>query len=150
MASINGHFQIVKYLVEEHKADVHENNEYAMRMASSNGHFQIVKYLVEEHKADVHVNNEYAMRWASENGHFQIVKYLVDHNANIYNLNIEFHYDIYDNNEFIKYMLSKELDYNRLNKQLVHRMKVLMKPFIKEYLDDSLIGDLINIVNDYV
>ena len=84
-AAENGHLDIVKYLVEEHGADVHADNEYALRWAANNGHLDVVKYLVEERGADVHAQNEKAMKWAAEYGHLDVVKYLVEeHGADIH------------------------------------------------------------------
>jgi hypothetical protein len=65
-----------KYLVEECHADIHVDNEYAVRWASENGHIEVVKYLVEECGADIHVENEEAVRLASANGRLEVVKYL--------------------------------------------------------------------------
>ena len=36
---------IIKYLVEKCKVNIHVKNEYALRHASLNGHLNIVKYL---------------------------------------------------------------------------------------------------------
>ena len=46
-ASINGHLEIVKYLVEN-GADIHFNkfNDTPLRSTSVNGHLEIVKYLI--------------------------------------------------------------------------------------------------------
>ena len=105
----NGHFEVIKYLVEkgvpitsvavtravlfsnpdivkyliEHGADVHAENDYALRWAAREGHFDLVKFLVES-GANIHAENDYALLWAIENDHFDIVRYLVDHGADIY------------------------------------------------------------------
>ena len=58
LASINGHFEIVKYLVE-HGADVNVQDKWdwtALINASHNGHLEIVKYLV-ANGADVSIKN---------------------------------------------------------------------------------------------
>jgi ankyrin repeat protein len=59
----------------ESGADIHANNDYALRWASAKGRLEIVKYLVEA-GTDIHANNDEALRSASENGRLEIVKYL--------------------------------------------------------------------------
>ena len=70
-----------KYLVE-HGANIHADEDLALRRASKNGHLEVVKYLVEQ-GADIHAFNDYALRDASLNGHLEVVKYLVEQGANI-------------------------------------------------------------------
>ena len=57
-------------------ADIHANNEEALRVASSNGHIDIVKYLVDL-GADIHANNDEAVNLANRYGYHDVVKYLV-------------------------------------------------------------------------
>jgi ankyrin repeat protein len=45
VAALNGHLEIVKYLVE-HGADIHIWEDEALRVASFNGHLEVVKYLL--------------------------------------------------------------------------------------------------------
>ena len=45
-ASKNGHLQVVKFLVEN-GADIHANDESALRHASKHGCLEVVKFLVE-------------------------------------------------------------------------------------------------------
>jgi len=40
--------EVIEYLVSM-GADIHANNDYAVRQASEKGHINIVKYLVSEH-----------------------------------------------------------------------------------------------------
>jgi ankyrin repeat protein len=44
----NGHFEIVKYLVEKQKSDIHFENDKPVKNAIKNGHLEIVKYFVQE------------------------------------------------------------------------------------------------------
>ena len=81
-AVINGHLEVVKYLVEN-GANIHADNELALKWAANNGHLEVVKYLV-ENGADIHVDNEWALRWAANNGHLDVVKYLVENGADIH------------------------------------------------------------------
>jgi hypothetical protein len=64
-------------------ADVHAENDRALRWASSNGHTEVVKILLAA-GADVHAENDRALRWASESGHTEIVKLLLAANANVH------------------------------------------------------------------
>jgi len=64
-------------------ADIHANNDYALRGASENGHLPVVQFLV-EHGADIHANDDEALRWASRYGHLPVVQFLVEHGANIH------------------------------------------------------------------
>ena len=62
-------------LALQHGADVHANDDEALRWASANGHLAVVQFLV-EHGANVHANNDGARRWASEKGRLAVVKFL--------------------------------------------------------------------------
>jgi hypothetical protein len=74
----------IKYLVEV-GANVHADNDDALRWAAESGHTETVKYLVEagaivkilvEAGANVHAGDDYALRHAASNGYTEIVKYL--------------------------------------------------------------------------
>jgi len=43
IASKNGYFEIVKFLVEN-GANIHPEDDYSLRWASKNGYFEIVKF----------------------------------------------------------------------------------------------------------
>jgi ankyrin repeat protein len=87
----NGHYDIVRYLVELYKnddeyrpIDIHSNEEFGFRRACTYGHYDIVRYLVELHKnddkykyIDIHSKDEYGFIRACRNGHYDIVKYLL-------------------------------------------------------------------------
>ncbi len=81
-ASIHGHLEVIKYLVE-HGADIHAEDDYALRLAGLNGHLDILKYLV-EHDADIHADDDAALGWASLKGHLEVIKYLVEQGADIH------------------------------------------------------------------
>ena len=80
-ASLNGHLDIIKFLVSE-GANIHTNNDYPLRWASRFGHLDIVKFLVSK-GANIHVLYDWALRWASANGHLDVVKFLVSKGADI-------------------------------------------------------------------
>jgi hypothetical protein len=73
----------VKMLVDA-GADVHANDDFALRYAAENGLTAIVKVLLDA-GADVHACNNYALCWAAaEKGHTEIVKMLIDAGAEEY------------------------------------------------------------------
>jgi ankyrin repeat protein len=87
-AAINGHLDVVRSLVEN-GADIHADNDFALRYTAVNGHIDIVRFLV-ENGADIHANNDLALRWAAEYGHLDVVRYLVENGADtLYLLDIK-------------------------------------------------------------
>jgi hypothetical protein len=66
----------VVQVLVQHGANVHANNDAALRSASENGHLPVVQFLVQVVHADVHASNDYALRWASNNGHLPVVQFL--------------------------------------------------------------------------
>lgn len=76
-ASSNGHVEVVKLLLEA-GADIHVNNDYALRMTSGNGCVETVKILLNA-GADIHARDDEALRWASSNGHAEVVNLLQNH-----------------------------------------------------------------------
>ena len=107
-----GEIEIVKEAAER-GADIHKEDEYALKEACENGHLEAVKYFI-ENGADIHItadmplyrameydhieivkylkevgvnisaDNECALRWASANGYMSAVKYLVENGADIH------------------------------------------------------------------
>src|SRR3990167_6105996 len=77
-----GNIDRIKSLVEQ-GADIHAENEEALRFVSKNGNIDVVKYLV-DNGADINAQDNYALIWASLSGYIGIVKYLVEHGANIH------------------------------------------------------------------
>ena len=65
---------VIKDLVKE-GADIHANDNEALRWAAENGHLDVVKYLVSM-GADIHALDDGTLRWAAINGHKDVVKYL--------------------------------------------------------------------------
>ena len=70
LSATNGHFEIVKYLVEQAAADVHVSGGYAFAQSASNGHIDIVKYLLKL-GVNVHANEESALQFLPKHGHFR-------------------------------------------------------------------------------
>ncbi len=76
-ASIKGHTEIVKILLEDPRVDPSDRNNLAIRLASENGHIEIVKLLLKDPRVDPSDYNNYAIIYASTKGHAEIVKLLL-------------------------------------------------------------------------
>ena len=74
-AATNGNLKIIKYLVEQ-GADIHADNDYALRLASSYGKLEIIKYLVEK-GSNIYMNNNSALRRASQSNQLEIIQYFL-------------------------------------------------------------------------
>ena len=74
-----------KYLIEC-GADIHADEDYALRWSAQNGHLAIVKFLVKA-GADIHACNNYALRLSAIHGHLDIIKFLVECGADIHIIN---------------------------------------------------------------
>ena len=86
IAAAKGHFDVVKYLMEEvdekYGIDPAAENSQTVRSAATNGHLDVVKYLMEEVDAKYRVNPASEDNWAivnaAANGHLAVVKYLME------------------------------------------------------------------------
>jgi len=82
-ASVNGHLDIVRYLVTEQHRDPMCENWYGktpLQVACMNGHLDIVRYLVTDQYCDPVYENYYGqtpLHEACKNGHLDLVKYLL-------------------------------------------------------------------------
>ncbi|GGB53485.1 hypothetical protein GCM10011607_12560 [Shewanella inventionis] len=74
-AAINGHIEVLKYLVENLGADVTVNNNAALRFASGRDNPEVLGYLLEK-GADIHADNDCALYWAIKDGQYQNVEVL--------------------------------------------------------------------------
>jgi ankyrin repeat protein len=85
-ASAKGHLQVVKYLIEEQGADIHKNNDFALRNAtkqSIDSAFEVIKYLVEK-GANVSANENEAIKNSVQGfGNVEIAKYLSENGADM-------------------------------------------------------------------
>ena len=70
-ACLRGHFEIVKYLVENGS----QITSAAFLEAAFRGYYEIVKYLI-ENSIDIRKDIDEAINLASFNSYFQIVEYL--------------------------------------------------------------------------
>jgi ankyrin repeat protein len=115
----------VKYLVNL-GANIHAEDDYALRWSAEQGHLQIVKFLV-ENGANVGALDNNALIISAQKGHLEVVKYLVSLDANIhaeddYALQISAKYG---HLEVVKYLMNfytipqlKDLDITLVNQVL--------------------------------
>ena len=78
----NGHVEVVSALLEA-GADIHANNDDALRWSAENGHVEVVSALLEA-GADIHANNDAALRRSASNGHVEVVSALLEAGADIH------------------------------------------------------------------
>jgi len=81
-ASNNGQFDIVRLFLDR-GADIHADNDWALRTASRFGHLEVARLLLDR-GADIHAVDDYALRWAAEAGHLEVVRLLLDRGADIH------------------------------------------------------------------
>lgn len=62
-------------LLLKKSANIHAYNDAALCLAARNGRLEIVKLLLES-GADIHVNNNCVLSWAAEKYHLEIVNFL--------------------------------------------------------------------------
>merc|ERR1712113_207668 len=88
LASVEGHLDIVKYLVEKGaNVDAFDDKNYtAMMHANANNRLEILKYLMEIRGG---VDNQQLLLNACKKGHLAVVKYLLEKGANVDAHNIE-------------------------------------------------------------
>jgi ankyrin repeat protein len=76
-AAINGHFDVVKYLLDDGRFDPSEYEFGTITMASENGHLEMVKLLLKDHRVDPTEEYNNPIGIASQNGHLEVVKELM-------------------------------------------------------------------------
>ena len=81
-ASINGHTEIVEYLIDEKGYDVHYQGELPLRYAIISNRFETVKSLLDR-GADIHFHNENPLNTAISYSHWDIANYLIKQGADI-------------------------------------------------------------------
>ena len=57
--------EVVKYLVDN-GADIHANDDCALRWAAEHGRLEVVKYLI-DNGADIHARGDRALNFATKN-----------------------------------------------------------------------------------
>ena len=74
-----------KYLVDN-GANIHADDDEALRFSAYNGNLEIVKYLF-EHGANIRALDDWALCLSASQGHLEVVKYLVENGADIHACN---------------------------------------------------------------
>jgi hypothetical protein len=69
--------ELLKTLIIDGKADIHTEDDYALRDASYKGHKFVLQILIDA-KADIHAEDDLALEHAIENGHTDIVLMLIN------------------------------------------------------------------------
>lgn len=64
-------------------ANVHAEDDYALKFASKNGHYKVVQLLLEA-GANVHAEDDYALIRAVVYGHYKVVQLLLKAGANVH------------------------------------------------------------------
>ena len=80
-----GNNALVAFLLD-HGANIHGQNDLALRWAAENGHTETVKLLLDR-GANIHACDDAALRYAAAGGHTEMVKLLLDRGANIHAYN---------------------------------------------------------------
>jgi ankyrin repeat protein len=78
-AAKNGHLEVVQFLIRN-GADIHADNDLAIRHAARNEHLDVVRYLI-ENGANIHAHDDWALRYAAMDGHLDVIQYLMENGA---------------------------------------------------------------------
>lgn len=81
-ASINGHTDIIEYLIDELGYDVHYMGEVPLRYAIASGRLDAVRVLLDR-GADIHYHNENPLNTAISHSYDDIALYLVSRGADV-------------------------------------------------------------------
>ena len=73
---------VIKRLIKE-GADIHADNDAALKHAACNGQTETVKMLL-NHGADIHADDNSALKHAACNGHTETVKMLLENGADVH------------------------------------------------------------------
>jgi len=57
-------------------ANIHADNEYALRWSAEDGHLDVVKYLLSI-GADINIFDDFILRCIDTNGHKEVINYLL-------------------------------------------------------------------------
>lgn len=122
-------YNFLKYFVEN-GADIHFQNESALRSAAECGNLETVKYLV-KHGANIHSGNVDgdALDLAIFNSHLEIVKYLVNNGASLDTDQVITDLAIADNLEMIMYFAERP-DCKTCEKECSHRIDIQKHDYI--------------------
>jgi hypothetical protein len=77
-ASVNGHLELVRLLLEDSRVDPSSIANAPIRYASENGHVDVVRLLLTDPRVDPSAEDNYAIRFASHYGHVDVVRLLLE------------------------------------------------------------------------
>jgi ankyrin repeat protein len=77
---------MAKILIEN-GANIHAQNEAAIRYSTNKNYFEIVKLLI-INGADIHVNNDQIIRLFDGNKNVEMIKYLINFDIDYFSINI--------------------------------------------------------------
>ena len=153
---MQGELEIVKYLVEEKRANINKKEEKngcnALHCASMYGHLGIVKYLVEEKGANINEKEQdgkTALHYASESGYLEIVKYLVEKGADLClktNRSEKYAFDFIANNESLKTLMKNKMKIQKFQKfkyTTILRFNRLLTPQVNKNIYKRVLFELI-------
>lgn len=77
----SGNIERVRLLLEK-GANVHAEEDHALRYSAEYGRLEMVRLLLEK-GADIHARDDEALRYSAMNGHLEVVRLLLEKGANI-------------------------------------------------------------------
>lgn len=151
-ASENGNLCIVRYLVEEHKVNIHDYREYCLRCASQRGYYNTVNYLLETCEAKI-IDND-AIINACQNKYYKVATMLIAHGADPHFGLEVLHYDSKAKcNETTRKFLKKSqdnYDLKRMGKCVFNNPLRSIGPPLNPVLEEIFPKELEGIIFDYI
>lgn len=132
-AAVNGNTKLIEMLLAN-GANVHADNDFAIRIASNNGHTQTVSLLI-DNGAHVSAKNEGALKWAAEEGHTEVVRVLLENGADIH----------HDHDTSLK--RAAEYGHSATLSLMIVDFNMTIKPETKAYLEENNFHDALKIIN---
>lgn len=117
-------------------ADIHEQEDWALRNAARYGRLDLVKYLVER-GAEINVHFGEPLFLAAGNGYLDVVKYLIENKADIHSdSECALETAISNNNlDVVKYLVSQGADIHVDNNDILKRAKYSATNRMIKYLE---------------
>jgi hypothetical protein len=81
-AAEEGDLDLVMELLEA-GADIHEDDDGALRVAVQEGHLDVIELLLDS-GADIHAEDDLILIYAVQEGHLDVIKLLLDRGANVH------------------------------------------------------------------
>lgn len=163
-AIVKNNYEIVKYLIDSKKCEINIDNGEILYLAMQLCDFKIVKYLMENGANIELVNDNHKDDFVYEFEVFNPDGWNIDSIIDKYSdvmlssdikeyvckSEIDRIYKIHFNNNFVDYLLTKEININKLHEQLEVKLRKKLIPFITNILDNILINDVNKIVCGYI